>query len=152
MISTQIWKKAFEINDLGIMSYFLGLKIKQDALGIHVSQKKYVENILKSYNMLNCKSVSIPLSPSLKMQAYDEGEEIDGTAYRQLTGKLIYITHSRPDIAFLVSFLSRFMHRPTKIHLRAAKHLLIYLAGFIDSGIFYGRNNDCIIQRWLDSD
>lgn len=75
-------KKTFEMNDLGLMSYFLGLEIKQDALGIHVSQKKYVEELLKSYNMLNCIYVSTPLSPILKLQMFDEEEAVDAIAYR----------------------------------------------------------------------
>lgn len=54
-------KNAFEMSDMNNVSYFLGLEVKQHELGIHISQRKYVEDLLKSYNLLQCKTVSVPL-------------------------------------------------------------------------------------------
>ncbi|XP_039137235.1 uncharacterized protein LOC120274764 [Dioscorea cayenensis subsp. rotundata] len=145
-------KRNFEMTDLGLLSYFLGLEIKQDTLGIHVSQKKYIEDLLKSFNMFNCKPSSTPLCTNAKLNLFDEAEPADITAYRKLIGKLIYVTQSRPDIAFSVNLLSRFMHQPTRNQYGAAKQILRYLAGSMDFGIYYERGNECKLMCYSDSD
>lgn len=93
-------KKTFEMTNLALMSYFLGLEIKQDKAGIHVSQRKYIKGLLKSYNMTNCKTSNTLLSSNSKLNLFDEAELVDITAYKKLIGKLIYMTQSRLDIPF----------------------------------------------------
>lgn len=83
---------------------------------------------------------------------YEEAEAIDETTYKQLIGKLIYITHSRPDIAFSVNFLSKFTHKSSKYHYGVAKHILRYLVGTKDFAIFYKRRTKCAVQGNSDSD
>lgn len=145
-------KKEFEMSDLGSVSYFLGFEIKQCAAGIHLSQTKYVEDLLKGDNMLQCRSVSVLLVPHARHHLFEDAAETNITLYRQMIGKLIYLTHSRPDIAYSVSLLSRFMHKPIRIHQGAMKHLLRYLAGTKDFGILYQRYGDCVLQGFSDSD
>lgn len=48
-------------NDLGLMSYFLGFQIKQTELGVHLSQKKYIEDVLKQFHMQGCKAIVVPM-------------------------------------------------------------------------------------------
>lgn len=145
-------KKMFEMNDLGIMSYFLGLEVKQDKLGIHISQRKYIEDLLKSYNMMNCKTMPTPISASIKLQGDDNSGEVDAKSYRSLIGKLMYITHSRPDITYSVHLLSRFMNKPTKLHFSAGKRILRYLAGTLNYGIWYKRTDSLNLEGFSDSD
>lgn len=97
-------QKPFEISGLGLMSYFLSLEIMQDISGIHISQRQYVEDLMKSFNMISCKPSTTPLSTSKKMSLFDKAEPTDITAYRKLIGKLIYVTQCRPYIAFLVVY------------------------------------------------
>lgn len=132
--------KTFDMSDLGLISYFSGLEIRQDSLRIYISQRKYVEDLLKSFNMINCKATVTPLSNS-KLELHDDVEPTDITTSMNLIGKLIYLIQSRHDIAFLVSFMSIFMHQPTRNHYGAAKHILRYLAGTMDFGIFYRSGN-----------
>lgn len=134
------------------MSYFLRLEIKQNSAGIHVPQKKYIEDLLKSYNMINCKPSITPLSTDSKLSLFDEVESTDITGYRKLIRKLIYATQSRPDIAFPVNLLSRFMHKPTKNHLGAAKQILRYLASTTYIGIYYEEGIYCQLMCYSDSD
>jgi len=140
------------MSDLGLMSYFLGLEVIQDQSGIHISQRKYVKDLLKNYNMINFKSTISPMNPNLKMSLFEESQLADITAYRKLIGKLIYVTQSRPDIAFPVNLLSRFMHHPTKNQFGAAKQILRYLAGAVDYGIHYERGKKCQLTCYSDSD
>lgn len=102
--------------------------------------------------MLQCKAVSVPLMSCAKQQVYQVADEVDVSKYRRLIGKLMYVTHSRPDIAFSVSLLSRFMHKPNKIHQGAAKHVLRYLAGTQNYGILYHKECEDILQGFSDSD
>lgn len=91
--------------------------------------------------MINCKPLITPLRSSAKLSLFDEAESIDATTYRTLIQKLIYMTQSRPDIAFSVNLLPRFMHQPTKVQFGAAKQILRYLAGTMDHGIYYTRGS-----------
>lgn len=59
--------------------------------------------------------------------------------FRNLVGGLNYLSHTRPDIAFSVSLISRFMHSPSKQHLGAAKRILRYVAGIISYEIWYSK-------------
>lgn len=61
-------KMQFEITDLGVLSYFLGLEVNQDVKVIHIAQKKYTEDLLKEYSMQQCKVVPTPLNSSEKLQ------------------------------------------------------------------------------------
>ncbi|GKD35291.1 hypothetical protein Tco_1250800 [Tanacetum coccineum] len=47
----------------------------------------------------------------------DGSSKVDATLYRSLVGKLLYLTATRPDIMFVASLLSRFMHNPSQIHI-----------------------------------
>ena len=53
--------QKIEMTNLGLMHYFLCMKVMQDASGISLYQKKYATNILKKFGMLNCKASKTPL-------------------------------------------------------------------------------------------
>lgn len=116
-----IMMKKFEMKDLGALHYFLGLEVMQKDDGIFVSQMKYATDLLKMFNMLNCKVVATPMNLNEKLQAEDSTDITDAKYFRSLIGGLIYLSHTRPDIAFSISVVSRFMQNPTKHHLRVAK-------------------------------
>nr|GEX43021.1 retrotransposon-related protein [Tanacetum cinerariifolium] len=67
---------------------------------------------------------------------------MDETLYKSLVGSLMYITTTRPDIQFVVSYISRFVSKPTEVHFAAAKRVLRYLQGTLDYGIWYKRGGD----------
>lgn len=67
--------KQFEMSDLGMLTYFLGVEVIQDELGVFISQKKYTLDLLRQYNMHNCKAVPTPMCTSTKLQTID-GQEI----------------------------------------------------------------------------
>lgn len=89
------------MSDLGIVSYFLGLEVKQTETWLQISQQKYVTDLLKEYNMLHCKPVNVPLLPSAQQQLYEDTEGVDVTMYRKLIRKLIYVTQSSQILLLL---------------------------------------------------
>ncbi|XP_074358065.1 secreted RxLR effector protein 161-like [Apium graveolens] len=72
--------------------------------------------------------------------------------YQRLVGKLIYLTITRPDIAFPVHILTQFMQRPTTVHMQAAKRLLRYLAGNPGQGILLASSSEAQLMAYYDSD
>jgi hypothetical protein len=127
----------FEMKDLGMMHYFLGLKVWQKHGEIILSQGKYAGEILKRFRMMDCKSMSMPMTMNLKLLGDTTSETVDATLYRQMIGSLMYLTNTRPDICFGVNTLSQYMVESRHFHLIAAKHVLRYLKGTIDYGLRY---------------
>lgn len=107
----------FEMTDLGLMHYFLGLDVIQTTVGNFIYQKKYAQDILKRFRMDDCKPFGTPAELSLKLCKDKGGKEVDSTFYKQIIGSLMYLTFTRPDIMYVVSLVSRYMEKPTEMHL-----------------------------------
>lgn len=143
---------AFLMKDLGELRYFLGLEIDRSSAGFFVSQRKYTLDLLKEYNMMDAKPLQLPMDPNLKLTP-DKGDILPSpTAYQRLLGKLIYLTITRPDIAFSVQLLSQHMHQPTTVHMQAAKRLLRYLLGTYSQGILFASTSAAYLTAYCDSD
>ena len=121
--------EEFEMKDLGLMHYFLGLEVWQSSEGIFLNQGNYAIEILKRFNMLECKAMATPMDSNLKLLSNDSLELVDVTHYRQIIGSLMYLTNTRPEICFTVNTLSQFLVQPRWVHLVAAKHVMRYLKG-----------------------
>ena len=63
--------QAFEMTDLGLMSYFLGMEIKQGQDEVFIYQKKYAKEILKKFNMEDCKEMNTPMNKKEKLSKND---------------------------------------------------------------------------------
>ena len=67
--------------------------------------------------MLGCKPVVTPMDPTSKTQMEEEEELLDKGKYQRLVGKLIYLSHTCPDIGYVVGVVSRHMNNPTRKHM-----------------------------------
>nr|KYP70017.1 Retrovirus-related Pol polyprotein from transposon TNT 1-94 [Cajanus cajan] len=139
--------KCFEMTDLGLMSYFLGIEVIQQDDGIFISQKKYAADILKKFKMENSKPISTPVEEKLKLKKDSDGKRINATYYKSLIGSLKYLTATRPDIVFGVGLLSRFIEEPRACHLQGAKRILKYIKGTI----FYANIKAVKLVGYTDS-
>lgn len=119
----------FEMIDLGLMSYFLKMEVKQSNDGIFIYQKKYAKKILKKFHIENCKSTSTLMNLKEKFNKNDGINKVNEGQYRSLIGCLMYLTSTRPDFAFAVSLLSRFMHCASELHFQGAKKIMRYIKG-----------------------
>eukprot|EP00253_Pinus_taeda_P008972 PITA_08972 len=120
-------KKKIEMTDLGHLHYFLGLQVLQSKEGISLSQSKYAFDILRHFHMEDCKPAPSPFQSGVKLSVSSTSPEVDATLYRQLVGKLLYLTHTRPDLSFAVGLVARFMQNPRESHWKAAKRILRYV-------------------------
>ena len=145
-------RNEFEMSDLGLMHYFLGIEVMQSDDGIFLSQKKYVGEILNKFHMKDCNSVSTPVECGMKLHKDHDGKKVDSTLYKQIVGSLMYLTTTRPDIMYSVSLISRYMENPTELHLLAAKRILRYLQGTRGLGIYYKKGEKSSLVGFTDSD
>nr|GEU36285.1 ribonuclease H-like domain-containing protein [Tanacetum cinerariifolium] len=126
----QFLKTKFMIKDLGKLKYFLGIEVLETPIGVCFSQRKYCLELIDEFGLLASKPSYIPMQPniSLSSEPKDDDPLLDNiTDYQKLIGKLIYLTNTRPDIAYTVSCLSQFMHSPLKSHLKNASKVIKYL-------------------------
>ena len=80
----------FEMKDLGMMHYFLGLDVWQKPGEIMLSQGKYAVEILKRFGMMDCKSMTTPMMMNLKLLSDATSETVGATLYRKMIGSLMY--------------------------------------------------------------
>ncbi|XP_017647727.1 uncharacterized mitochondrial protein AtMg00810-like [Gossypium arboreum] len=141
-----------EMPDLGEMTYFLGLEVNQAHNAIFINQKGFAIKILRRYSMENYKPMSTPIAQDEKRTSSEDVEKLDETSYRCLVGCSLYLTASRPDIMFVVSLLSRFMHCCNVDHYKVVKRVLRYMRGTLDHGVKFTRTEKVKLLGYSDSD
>ncbi|PKI78999.1 hypothetical protein CRG98_000640 [Punica granatum] len=128
-------EKEFEMTDLGLMRYFLGIEVQQGEDGVFISQERYTKEILKKFSMEDCLPVDTPVECDIRLTKEGEGKPMSPTYYKSLVGCLRYLTCTRPDILFEVGLVSSFMETPKTSHLKAAKRILKYVKRTVDYGL-----------------
>ena len=96
----------FDMKDLGLMHYFLGLEVCQKNGDIFMGQERYALEILKRFKMQECRPMATPMITNWKKIDASEDTEVDPALYRQLIGSLMYLVNTRPEICFTVNTLS----------------------------------------------
>ncbi|XP_017431882.1 secreted RxLR effector protein 161-like [Vigna angularis] len=132
------------------MRLFLGIEVLQKLGGVFLCQQKYA-NDLKIFSMTERKHVKSPIVPRSKLNKNVDGTIVDNIYFKQIVGSLMYLTATRPDIMFSVSLISRYMSKPTELHLQAAKRILRYLKGTTSYGIFYRKGGKENLLAFIDS-
>eukprot|EP00253_Pinus_taeda_P023664 PITA_23664 len=122
--------QMFEMKHLGELRYYLGLEIRRDSGQTFLSQAKYVKVLLEKLRMDQCKPAPVPLKLTIKLQLEDGSKVADATLYKQLVGSLIYLTTTRPDLAYAISVLSQFMSKLLESDWNAAKSVLRSIIGY----------------------
>jgi Reverse transcriptase (RNA-dependent DNA polymerase) len=110
-------KEKFDIKVLEKLRYFLEIEIAHSNKDLFLSQRKYTLDLLKEIRKLGAKPYSTPMDCNTKLNLEDDKPLTNIGQYQRLVGKLIYLTVTRPDIAFVVNVVSQFMHSPRTDHL-----------------------------------
>jgi Reverse transcriptase (RNA-dependent DNA polymerase) len=93
-------KLEFEMTDLIMMRYFLGLEIKQEKSEIFVSQGAYAREILQKFEMSDCNPIATPMELGAKLSKLEGREVVNSNTYRSMIGSMSYLTCTSPDITF----------------------------------------------------
>ncbi|CAM8887333.1 unnamed protein product [Rhodiola kirilowii] len=130
-------QKEFKTSMVGEMNYFLGLQVIQKDDGIFISQSKYAKNLIKKFALEKASHKRTPAVTHLKITKDDAGTKVAQTLYRSMIGSLLYLTASRPDIAYAVGVCARYQADPKESHLLQVKRIIKYVCGTVDFGIWY---------------
>ncbi|KAJ9561720.1 hypothetical protein OSB04_006880 [Centaurea solstitialis] len=135
---------VFDMSDLGRLSYYLGIEVKQSGKAITIDQSGYAKKILQEAGMADCNPSKCPMEPRLNLSEDEGGVPVNTTEYR-------YLVHTRPDLGYSVGVVSRYMEAPKESHLKAVKQILRYIKGTICYGLVYHKGGDGRLLGYRDS-
>ena len=118
-------KKVFDMKDLRLLHYYLGIEVDEKPKHIFISQKKYVGQLLNKFGMQDCNRVSTPMEQNLKLTSNEGSTFEDPTKYKNLVGSLIYLTTTCTNIIFLYECFLGLCIIPVKV-IRMKQSELLY--------------------------
>uniref|UniRef100_A0AAV1TJ73 Integrase catalytic domain-containing protein n=1 Tax=Peronospora matthiolae TaxID=2874970 RepID=A0AAV1TJ73_9STRA len=129
-------KTRFEMTDSGKCTFVLGIEQVDEPYGsVTMCQRRYFNDILKRFGMDECKATASPVDLSTRLVASSEAAKID-VPFREAVGALMHLTTAtRPDIAYAVGYVSRFMENPQQEYWTAVKRIFRYLQGTKSHGL-----------------
>jgi hypothetical protein len=128
------------------------LEVSSDQNGYYLSQAKYASDLLSRAGLTDCKIVDSPLETNVKLRATDGELLFDATLYRQLVGSLIYLTVTRPDLAYAIHLVSQFMTAPRSVHYAVVLHILRYVKGTLFHGLHFSSHLSLDLRVYSDAD
>lgn len=144
--------KEFDMKDLGALKYFLGIEVSRSKKGIFLSQRKYALDLLTETGYFACKPIDTPIEVNHGLTISPNQVPTNKERYQRIVGKLIYLTHTRPDLAYAVGVVSQFMHNPSDCHMNAVNRILAYLKSSPGKGVILRKNGHLDIVAYTDSD
>ena len=153
-------RKFFAMKDLGLVKRILGIRIERDRASkkLYMSQEQYIEKVLARFNMSKAKVVSSPLASHFKLSSRHspstdkEKEDMRRVSYASAVESLMYVmVCTRPDIAYAVGVVSRFLSNPGRQHWEAVKWIMRYLRGTSKLKLTFGSGKPVLIG-YTDSD
>ena len=143
---------TFALKDLGELHFFLGIQVTKTDTCLHLSQSKYLVDLLNKVKMQDCTPCSTPMAANVPFTKTDSELFADATLYRSIIGALQYATLTKPEIAFPINKLSQFLAAPTINHWQACKRILRYLKGTMHIGLQYSQQGPLNIDCFSDAD
>lgn len=127
--------KSFALKNLGELDYFLGIQVQHVVDGLHLSQTKYIQDLLVGAKMQNANGYGTPMISGQQLTASRSGTMKDVQFYRSVVGALQYVTITRPEISLCVNRVCQYMKDPQEEHWQAVKRILRCLRGTIQFGL-----------------
>ena len=143
---------TFAICDLRCLNYFLSIEVIHYGSRMHLSQHKYVQDLLARTNMLDSKLAHTPGILGRTLSQHDGPPFLDIKLYHSTVGALQYVTLTRPDIAFVVNKACQFMTNPTETHWLVVKRILCYLKGTSSYGLQLHQAKSLDLYEYTNAD
>ena len=144
--------RKFEMKDLGPLKYFFGIEVSRSKEGVFLSQRQYALNLLSETGMTACSPSSTPMEENLKLGIYPDQVPINKERYQRLVGRLMYLAHTRPDLAYALGAVSQFMHSPSEEHMNPVTRILRYLKSSPGKGTMFKKGNNLDVKGYTDAD
>jgi hypothetical protein len=138
---SKLMTSEFKMSYMGEMRFFLGFEIKQASGGTFFCQAKYIQDMLKRFNMKDLKGSPTPMATKVHLELNPNGKDVDQKVYRSMIGSLLYLCASRPDIVLSVGVCARYQAAPKESHLMAVKRIFRYLVHTPNFGLWYPRDS-----------
>ena len=94
------------------LSSYLGIEVRKEKETLTLDQSTYVLKLLEQSDMAECKPCVTSMEVRLKLTKASTSVKVDATLYWSIIDGLRYLVHTRPDIAFAMGYVSRFMEDP----------------------------------------
>lgn len=144
--------RCFDMKDLGHLRYFLGIEIASSEKGYLLSQSKYTTDIIHRAGLTDTRHVDSPLEVNARYTPTDGSPLSDPTLYRSIVGCLVYLTITRPDIAYAVHIVSQFVSSPTSVHWADVMRILRYLQGTLYQSLLFPSTSSLELRAFSDAD
>nr|XP_016471020.1 PREDICTED: uncharacterized mitochondrial protein AtMg00810-like [Nicotiana tabacum] len=156
-------QKTFKKKDLGELKYLLGIELAGSSQGILMHQRKYALELVSELGLGAAKFATTPLDVNVKLTTHEYDEYTctinnlddallpDVTSYQRLLGKLLYMTVTKPDIAFIVQTLSQFMQKHKKSHMEATLRVIKYVKNHPGQGMVLSSQKRGVISAFYDT-
>ena len=140
------------MKSFGPIKYFLGIEFARSNEGILMTQQKYILDLLEETEHIQCRVIDTPIEVNHELRMDEKESRVEVSSYQKLIGKLLYLSHTRPDICYIVNVLSQFMHAPRTSQFQAANRVLRYLKRTLGLGITYKPTGKIDLILYIDSD
>ncbi|XP_062114458.1 uncharacterized mitochondrial protein AtMg00810-like [Humulus lupulus] len=144
--------QTFALKDLGEVNFFLGIEVSHIEDCLHLSQSKYLKDVLARAKMQFAEPRPSPMKNGLRLSAFGSDPIESPQFYRSIVGALQYLTITRPEIAFSVNKVCQFMHSPLQSHWCVVKRILRYLSGTTDHGLYIKKSNSLDLVEFCNAD
>jgi hypothetical protein len=148
----QRFTTTYKMTDLELLHHSLGLEFLHSPTGITITQRSYVQHILRAASLESCNPARTPMLENLHLTTETGTPSADVTQYQRLIGQCHFLLQTHPDIQYAVNILSRFTAALQQTHPQALHHLLCYLCGTLDYGLHYRRGEASILLGYVDAD
>jgi hypothetical protein len=145
-------ESEFQMSMVGKLTFFIVIQVKQTKQGIFVHQAKYMEDLMKKFNMAELEPVSTPMSSVTSLGPDEDGETVDQREYRSMIGSLLYLIATRSDIQFTVGLCAHFQASTSSLHRTIVLRIFRYLKHTTEFGIWYSASSSLDLIGFSDAD
>ncbi|KAL0536536.1 hypothetical protein IC582_025485 [Cucumis melo] len=126
------------------------MEVTRSKEGISVSHRKYTLDLLIETGMVGCRPADTPIEFNCKLGNSDDQVPVDKERYQSLVGKIIYLSHTCPDISFALSVVSHIMQAPYEKHMEAVNRIQKYLKNTPGKRLMFRKTNRKTIEAYTD--